>query len=283
MVFPYVVGERMFALRCWHTEVPDIRHRMELITGALGASGLRYFVPLAYVPEAIMTSNGIQPAIIMKWTDAMPLKRYIEKNLDRPKVLDALADSFLTMVKDLHRLGFSHGDLQHGNILVHNDGSLVLTDYDSMYVPGLEKCTDSIKGLPGFQHPARAEQLFLSNKSDYFSELVIYTSIRALARHPGLWKKLDMADSETMILSAADIESRGTSDIFCFLETDRILRPLNHALIDSLNQKSIDSLMPLEYYLEGPASTLTGGIASKWKTIAIPVYSSLAASIASRW
>ena len=51
------------------------------------------------------------------------------------------------MSKDLHSVGFSHGDLQHGNIMVNSEGKLFLVDYDSMFVPGLENVSDEIKGL----------------------------------------------------------------------------------------------------------------------------------------
>lgn len=280
VVFPFIVGVKKYALRCWHTEVKGIGERMSILSNALK---LPYFLPFEYVPNAIMTSCGPQPAMIMDWTNAVPLKRYIEDNLDRPLVLEALGDSLLQMVKDLHRVSFSHGDLQHCNILVRHDGSLVLVDYDSMYVPGLECYPDTVKGLPGFQHPARANQRFLSPESDYFSELVIYTTIRALARHPGLWKKLNMAESETLILSDADIKSQGRAQIFYFLESDRELRPLCRALVDALHQNSLDRLSPLEFCLEGPEDTLADSIAAKWNATISCDYPSLAAAIAKAW
>ena len=76
------------------------------------------------------------------------------------------------MAKELHAAGVSHGDLQHGNIMVNADGSLILVDYDSMYVPSLEGYADEIKGLVGYQHPARWENCKCSPKADYFSEKV---------------------------------------------------------------------------------------------------------------
>ena len=33
---------------------------------------------------------------------------------------------------------FAHGDLKPDNILVRDDGSLVLVDYDGMYVPAMQ-------------------------------------------------------------------------------------------------------------------------------------------------
>lgn len=50
------------------------------------------------------------------------------------------------MCKKLHEKSIAHGDLQHGNILVDSNGNIYLIDYDSMFVPSLEKERDIIKG-----------------------------------------------------------------------------------------------------------------------------------------
>ena len=94
------------------------------------------------------------------------------------------------MCIDLHKNNISHGDLQHGNILIceNRDGkpTLKLVDYDSLYVPTMgKKFKDSITGLKDYQHPARQTAVHVSShKTDYFSELVIYLSLIAIAENP---------------------------------------------------------------------------------------------------
>ena len=94
-------------------------------------------MPCNYVQNAIMTARGMRPAIVMDWVEADSLEKYIGSNIDRPAVLMELANDFLRMTTALHKSGISHGDLQHGNIIVRFNGELTLVDYDSMYVPGM--------------------------------------------------------------------------------------------------------------------------------------------------
>ena len=268
IVFPYEVPglrKRKYAVRFWHTEVDGLKYRLETVARALKASELPYFVPFDYEPEALLTAKGVQPAVIMDWVDAKPLKRYIAENLARQRKLEALAASFLKMATDLHRHRFSHGDLQHGNILVRPDGSLVLVDYDSMFVPGLEGQADEIKGLGGYQHPSRWQARDLSPKRDYFSELVIYTSILALARHPGLWQKYRLEDSETMLFTEADLASRGLSDVFRVLNADRELRKYSTAIRNALSRSDLEMLLPLEDIVNGPEQTVLRSLADLWR------------------
>ena len=182
----------------------------------------------------------------MDWVNAKPLKKYISENLKDSTCLNALAKSFAYMVKDLHTHNISHGDLQHGNIMVKDDGSLVLVDYDSMYVPELQGWTDEISGLAGYQHPARWNNKKLTPKADYFSELAIYTSLKALAELPDLWNDLDMEDTDTMLFSAEDIKSGGTTPIFTILESTSSCQYLSTKIKDFLARETIEDLEPLE-------------------------------------
>ena len=268
IVFPYEVPGirgRKYAVRLWHTEVESLRRRSETISKALKASELPYFVPFEFVPEALMTVKGVQPAAIMDWVDAAPLKKYIADNLSFPERLKALADAFRQMTVDLHRFQFSHGDLQHGNILVRPGGKLVLVDYDSMYVPGLEDLSDEIKGLGGYQHPSRWGVRNLSARRDYFSELIIYTSILALSRHPGLWYKYHLEDSETMLFTEADFASHGTSDVFRVLNADRELRKYASAILSALKRSDLYQLQPLEAIVDGHEEMVVQSLASHWR------------------
>lgn len=175
-----------------------------------------------------------------------------------------LANDFLRMTTALHKSGISHGDLQHGNILVHFNGELTLVDYDSMYVPGMQNVPDDIKGLEGYQHPARCGQKYRGPKSDYFSELVIYTSIHTLAKHPGLWNKYRLADTETMLFTEKDIQSGGTSEIFRLIESDRDVRYLGRAIKDALRQPSLDRIVPLQVIVKGQTESVVENLSKQW-------------------
>lgn len=261
VVYPYETTTGKYAVRCWHAEVADAKKRTQIIAKALKNSKLPYFVGFEYCENGIMTAQGMQPVVVMDWVDALNLKKFIAAHLDEPDTLNRVAENFKQMVSDLHRHHFSHGDLQHGNILVRPDLSLVLVDYDSMYTPDLAGMTDEIKGLVGYQHKARWKNKFVSEKADYFSELVIYLTLRALARHNSLWHELRMEDTETLLFTSDDLESNATTPIFSTLRSDAELSPMVDKMCCFLQKDSIDELEPLESYLISSVEK----IASKWK------------------
>ncbi len=246
IVFPYVVGSKKYAVRCWHAYLDGAKERTKIISRSLKKINLPYFVGFEYVDNGIATPQGVQPIVVMDWVDAKPLKQYIEENLNRADILNDLADSFLKMTDVLHKHNLSHGDLQHGNIMVRSDGSIVLVDYDSMYVPELDGWTDEISGLQGFQHPARWKNKYLSPKADYFSEMVIYLSIIALAELPELWADLRVKDTDTLLFSSDDIKSKGQSPIFKILGDIDSCRDVVKQMVGALACNSIDDIEPIE-------------------------------------
>lgn len=261
VVFPYQTPTKKYAVRCWHAEVSDAKRRTQLIADTLKTTNLPYFVGFEFYEDGIMTQQGIQPLVVMDWVDAKSLKKFLAEHIAESSIINEVAENFKRMVADLHTHHFSHGDLQHGNIMVRPDNSLVLVDYDSMYVPSLAGMPDEIKGLSGYQHEARNKNQYASEKADYFSELVIYISLKALAKLPSLWQELNMEDTDTLVFSAEDIKSRGNSNIFKVLKTDAELAPWVDRLCEFMAKSSIDDLLPLEEAIVSQSEI----ISEKWK------------------
>lgn len=281
VVYPYETSRRRYAVRCWHTPVDTVQQYLKTISDRVKRFGLPYFVDYKYCENGILTAKGLQPVIVMDWVEAGSMKKYIADNLSNPCVLEDLAQAFLVMTEELHEQGISHGDLQHGNILVRPDGSLVLVDYDSLYVLGMEGVPDDIKGLQGYQHPARVRQHYRSFYSDFFSELIIYTSIRTLARHPGLWSKYSLSDTDTMLFTEKDIQSGGTSEIFRLIESDSEIRHLGRGIKDALRQSSLERIVPLQEIVKSRPESVAEALSWKWRSN-IDIFNQLA-EIASRW
>lgn len=261
VVFPYQTPLKKYAVRCWHAEVSDAKRRTQVIADALKKTNLPYFVGFEFFEDGIMTPQGVQPLVVMDWVEAKSLKKFLSEHITETNVINIIAENFKRMVADLHLNHFSHGDLQHGNIMVKPDYSLVLVDYDSMYVPGLKGMPDEIKGLVGYQHEARWNNKTVSEKADYFSELVIYISLKALSKMPSLWNELNMEDTETLLFSGEDIESHGISNIFKVLKTNPELSPLVDRLCDFMSKSSIEDLVPLEEAVVSKSES----ISAKWK------------------
>lgn len=266
IVFPFYTPSGKKAVRCWHADVDNVQNRSKIIADELAKANLPYFVGFEYESNGLATNEGIQPIVIMDWVEAQEIKDYIEKHLSNPQALRKLADNFMQMTNDLHRHNLSHGDLQHGNILVKNDGSIVLVDYDSMFVPGLENYPEDIKGLPAYQHPKRGAQKLMTPKADYFSELIIYTAIKAIEHYPNLWDELHVRKADTsFIFSAEDIRSMGASDIFRRLSANSELKVCCEAIAKASKASSIDSLLPLSEAIVPQHQR----ISDKWKKVPV--------------
>lgn len=246
IVYPYVAKGKKYAVRCWHAYLDGAKERTRIISEKLICLHLPYFVGFEYVENGIITPTGPQPIVVMDWVEAKPLKQFIKENLLSPAKLNDLAENFARMVKDLHEHNLSHGDLQHGNIMVKPDSSIVLVDYDSMYVPELDGWSDVISGLAGYQHPARWNNKTLTPKADYFSELVIYTSLKALSEDPSLWNDLNIENTDTLLFSQEDIESGGNSSIFSRVQSINSCSDLIERMKEFLSFSSLDDLLPLE-------------------------------------
>ncbi len=250
VVFPYMVANEKYAIRCWRCLEPKIKekitNRTKIISEELQRLSLPYFVDYRYYEEGMLTEKGCQPIVVMNWVEAPKLKNYIFDNLYKPNVLKELAFSFKQTMKDLHIRNISHGDLQPGNILINENNQIIFIDYDTMYVPRLRGGKDDIRGLPGFQHEARFSNEYLTPKADYFSELVIYLSILALSKYPQLWFELNMEKTKTLLFFPEDISSKGNSKIFRFLKQDLELIKLTEILISFCNKSSLDELCPLQ-------------------------------------
>lgn len=262
VVFPYETPSRKYAVRCWHAEISDAKKKSQQIAIALKECALPYFVGFEYFEDGIMTPAGRQPIVVMDWVNALPLKKYIALHLKESNKINQIAERFMLMVSDLHKKHFSHGDLQHGNIMVKDDGSLILVDYDSMYVPGLKGMKDEINGLVGYQHPARWKNGLLTEKADYFSELVIYISLKVLSLDNSYWQRLNVENTETLLFTGEDINSGGKSRIFNDLRKLPEISPLVDTLCEFLSYDSIDKLIPLEQVVVSRIDE----ISSKWAT-----------------
>jgi serine/threonine protein kinase len=246
VVFPFETLKGKCAVRCWHASLKDMQRKTKLISEHLSSLKLPYFVNFEYETEGLSTTKGIQPIVIMDWVEATSFKDYLRNNLHESSKINQLAEDFFEMTRQFHQLNISHGDLQHGNIMIREDGSLVLVDYDSMYVPTLEGYEEEIKGLEGYQSEARWGNKYLTPKADYFSEMVIYTSLKALSVVPELWDKLRMEDTETMLFSKEDIKSKGCSAIFKELESQATLAPCISSIRNAMRESDINDIIPLE-------------------------------------
>lgn len=251
VVFPYKTanGEK-WAFRCWHSDIKNSKKRYETISDAIKKAKLSFLCEFLYIDEGINVEGNIYPTTRMRWVDGITIKDYICQNRNSKDMLIALADNFLKMTQALHAQSLAHGDLQHGNILVDKNHQLYLVDYDSFYSPPLKGAADTVTGLADYQHPVRANNKSVSEKLDYFSELIIYLSILAIAENPQLVDKYKVDDAERLLFSKEDFTDIEGSDIYKDIwELGKDFQDLLFVLTEYLRCKNIDELVPFETFL----------------------------------
>lgn len=265
-VFPFHTKDsKKVAIRCWIADIGDAKKRCQEISTYLNALNNPYFCDFKYLDNAILISNSIYPVVVMDWVDGKTLKEYINDNISNIKsILPKIANNFKEMVAYFHKENIAHGDLQHGNILVKDDGSLIIIDYDSMFIKPLEGMIDAIKGLPGYQHPSRNQNKFINHKLDYFSELVIYLSLLVFEHYPELWNKY--YETEDLLFSKEDFHNPTNSDIINSLlsSSNQNIKDLAQQLKEQISKTDIMNLNPLEELLIDRLEVAKDNIASKW-------------------
>ena len=101
---------------------------------------------------------------------------------------------------------FAHGDLKPDNILVTEDGTLVLVDYDGMYVPAMQGQKARELGSPDYRHPMRTEDCFNEHIDD-FPLALIGMSLKAIALDSSLLQ--NNAKSDSLLFSESDFKDIG--------------------------------------------------------------------------
>lgn len=258
VVFPYEAEGKTWAFRCWHVELSNIKERYTKIGKDISKSRLPFFCEFEFVEHGICVNGTIYPITRMRWIDGDNIKNYICSNANNKVALLNLADKFMTMCHDMHEHHFAHGDLQHGNILVDKSGNLFLVDYDSMSTPSVFGQSDEIVGLKDYQHPKRNASGVLNEKLDYFSELIIYISILAIAENSSLADKYNVEDADRMLFEATDFLDLKNSKIWNDLKLlkNNTINKLLSILQEYLEHDSINELEPFEAILYKPEITI---------------------------
>jgi hypothetical protein len=208
-------GER-WALRCFTSPGEDGR-------GASRATRYRIiaehtarmdntFVPFRYIDRGIKVGSEWYPVVAMRWAAGEPLGRWVEKHLHDPESLRRLCGALSGLLERLEAVGIAHGDWQHDNLLISDEGARVtVVDYDGMFVPEFAGMPCPELGHPNYQHPDRSTAHF-GPGLDRFACLVIETALLALARDPSLWSRF--ADGESMLFKKSDLDDPEASPAF---------------------------------------------------------------------
>lgn len=211
IIMPLCLGGEKWAVRFWkgirREHMAETIERGKRVNDYIVATGLPYFFPATFIPDAIATAKGRFPASVMPWSDDPTLEQILTSRQADKSLLDSVARNFLKMAADLHHHRIAHGDLHPGNILVAGDGSLRLIDLDNAYIPGMENIPDKNGARNRYRHHSRRGNGCLSPHLDHYAELRIYTDILAASsrRHPSIQRLLTVLDEYDRLGSLEDI------------------------------------------------------------------------------
>lgn len=189
---------KLYALKCFTKEQEGRAESYHQITDALKDVDSPYLVSLRYLDKELFvdteqTSETEFPVLLMDWVEGKTLDKYLRENLDDKYALEMLAYRFSQLAQWLIPQPFAHGDLKPDNILVREDGTLVLVDYDGMYVPAMKGQMARELGSPDFRHPLRTENDF-DEFIDDFPLISILLSLKTVSYNPYLFKKYGASD-----------------------------------------------------------------------------------------
>ncbi len=266
-VYKLSAGGRSFAVRCFLQEVDHQKERYEAISHYFLHQGFKFAVPFLFLREGIKVGDKWFPILKMEWVDGLTLDQFVRQEAGNPAKLLWLAEELRQLVEDMQSRKIAHGDLQHANLIVANE-SLLLVDYDGVYVPQLKGMLSAELGHRNYQHPKRNANDF-GSELDNFSIWVIYVSLRILAADPGLVKCAD-EDFESLLFTREDFLNPESSVLFHLLEQHRskevvrnarLLRAVlkqNYPNIPRLSERvvidrCVSKLKPLKQLPTGPS------------------------------
>ena len=190
---------KFYALKCF-TKYQEGRNKAyQQIAHELNSVSSPYLVSIKYLSKELFVnstnSNNTEfPVVLMDWVNGQTLDNYIKAVCYDKEEMIKLTSQFFKLAGWLLEQPFAHGDLKPDNILVKEDGSLVLVDYDGMYVPAMKGQPAREIGSPNFRLPNRDINTFDRNIDD-FPITTISLALRAITLKPDLLDEFNANDA----------------------------------------------------------------------------------------
>lgn len=231
---------KLYAIKCFLKDQEGRAEAYRQITEELEYVSSSYLTSIKYLDKELFvdSSNSTEtefPVLLMDWVEGRTLDRYIRDNIYDENELSLIAYQFSRLAMWLLPQPFAHGDLKPDNIIVKNDGTLTLVDYDGMYVPAMKGQKSRELGSPNFRHPLRTADYFNEHIDD-FSVATILLSLKVIALQPSFWSEYGSADR--LLFSEEDYRDMSQCELLKELypsydcELNMLISIFNIALID---------------------------------------------------
>lgn len=173
-----VETEKLYAVKCFTREQKERQERYQEIIKVLEEIKSQYFVSTHFYDKELFVDTSQDeetefPVLVMDWVEGLCLDKYMQVIRDDKARRELLAQKFQEFVCWLLPKHFAHGDLKPDNIIVKDDGSLVLVDYDGMFVPSLYGKSALELGTPMFRYKDRTLDDFNEYVDDYATVFIL--------------------------------------------------------------------------------------------------------------
>lgn len=212
---------KFYAIKCYTKEQEGRAERYRLITKELKYISSNYITNIRYLDHELFVDSKVsdedeQPILLMDWVEGKTLDIYIRDNINNRFLLSILSLEFRKMAIWLLSQPFAHGDLKPENIIVKRNKTMVIVDYDGMFVPSMKgRFIANEIGSPGFRHPDRTHNDF-DKYIDDFSIASIMLSLKAIAFLPSLYTT--QAGNDKLLFSESDYKDLNKSEIIKLLQ-----------------------------------------------------------------
>ena len=248
---------KLHAVKCFLKEQKGRAEAYRMIAEELEYVSSTFLTPIKYIDKELFVDSKNSdetefPVLLMDWVEGMTLDKYIREHIDDQYELSLLAYQFSRLAMWLMPQPFAHGDLKPDNILVKEDGTLVLVDYDGMYVPAMKGQKARELGSPDFRHPGRTENDFDEHIDD-FSLASILLSLKAISLQPSLLEEYGASDR--LLFSEKDYRYLSESKVMDALKPlmqDAELASLYSLYILALSQNNLSQVSFRLFNLKRP-------------------------------
>ena len=241
---------KFYAIKCFTKEQNGRAEAYRQISKELKDVSSPYLTNVRYIEKELFvdtdqTKETEFPVLLMDWVEGKTLDRYLRDNLNDKYAIEMLAYRFSQLAQWLLPQPFAHGDLKPDNIIVREDGTLVLVDYDGMFVPDMRGQMARELGSPDFRHPLRNENEFDQGIDD-FPVMSILISLIGISKSPDLLSKYGAPDR--LLFSKTDYANIDQQNIIkdLLLIDDETLRTLTCIFVSLCHQRFPIAIPSLE-------------------------------------
>ena len=210
---------RCYALKCFTEEQEGRAEAYRRIADELETVDSTYLTTVKYYEGELFVDSPCDddcfPVLLMDWIEGETMEAYIAAHWRDTYAMSMLCYRFCRMAAWLRSRPFAHGDIKPDNVMVREDGTLALVDYDGMFVPTMKGQKSPTIGTKDFSHPLRTVEDF-DETIDDFSLASIALSLKAMSLDPTLREKYGAADR--LLFSVDDYRDPGKSAVLAALQ-----------------------------------------------------------------